>query len=289
MNRYDVPGVSMALVKNGKLVWSDAYGHADVEPKRKMTVDMIYRAESLSKPVTAWGVMRLVEQGQVDLDDPIRRHLDEWTLPESAKTAQKMTIRQLLSNSAGMPLGTVGEEYSPQSKIPSLRAYLSREAHLLQEPGSGFVYSNVGFNVLELLVEEVTERGFSEYMANEVLGPLGMQYSSFRWQERLAPSIPTGYDLQGAPVPLYVYPGKGFGELFASVEDVARFVCAGMTSSQYKNNGVLGPESLHRPTRRTSRSRASAWSLIRINSDTSSKTSPRDEKQCGTEGRGTAG
>lgn len=168
------------------------------------------------------------------------------TLPESAQAAQKITVRHLLSNSAGMPLGTIGKEYSPQSKMPSLRTYLSREAHLLQEPGSGFVYSNVGFNVLELLVEEVTERDFSEYMAKEVLGPLGMQNSSFRWQERLAPAIPSGYDLQGAPVPLYVYPGKGSGGLFAGVEDVARFVRAGMTSSYYKDHGVLGRESLRR-------------------------------------------
>ncbi len=244
MNQYGVPGVSIALVRNGKPAWSGAYGYADLEHGRRMTVDAVFRVESISKSVTAWGVMKLVEQGLVRLDDPVQQYLGDWKLPESAYSEQKVTIRRLMSNSAGMPLGTIGEEYSPQSSMPSLRETLALDARLIREPGSGFFYSNTGFHLLELLVEEVTGCDFAEYMAEEVLIPLDMHNSGFAWNEAMNPLIPTGYDLQGTPVPLYVYPAKASGGLFASVEDIARFVSAGMTGPYYEDHGVLGQESI---------------------------------------------
>ncbi len=120
------------------------------------------------------------------------------------------------------------------------------ETQLIREPGSGFLYSNTGFNLLELLIEEVTGRDFAEYMANEVLIPLGMNNSGFSWNETLLPAIPTGYDLQGAPVPMYVYPVKASGGLFAPVEDIARFVAAGMTGSYHTDHAVLGHEGIRK-------------------------------------------
>ena len=103
MNQYGVPGVSMALVRDGELVWSAAYGYADFEHDRKMTVDAICRVESISKSVTAWGVIRLVEQGLVGLDAPVQQYLGNWELPESEYSEQNVTVRRLLSHSAGMP------------------------------------------------------------------------------------------------------------------------------------------------------------------------------------------
>ena len=244
MAQYGVPGVSIALVRGGKLAWSGAYGYADLEHGRKMTVDAVFRVESISKSVTAWGVMKLVQQGLVSLDDPVQQYLGDWKLPESAYSEQKVTIRRLLSNSAGMPLGTIGEEYSPQSDMPSLQETLAIEARLVHEPGSGFFYSNAGFHLLELLVEEVTGRDFAEYMAEEVLIPLDMHNSAFAWNETLKAAIPTGYDLQGNPVPVYVYPAKASGGLLATVEDIARFVSAGMAGPYYEDHGVLEQESI---------------------------------------------
>ncbi|MBS3785085.1 MAG: beta-lactamase family protein [Anaerolineae bacterium] len=250
MNQYDIPGASVAVVRDGDLVWSEAYGYADLEHERKMRVDAVYRAESISKSVTAWGVMRLVEQGRIDLDTPVQQYLDDWQLPDD--TRQEVTIRRLLSQSAGMPLGPIGVavEYAPQSAMPSLRDYLAQEARLVREPGSGFLYSNVGFNLLELLIEEVTGRDFAAYMADEVLTPLGMHSSSFAWKETLRPLIPMGYEQQGTPVPPYVYPASASGGLLASVEDIARFVSAEMRRPYDEDHAVLEHDSireLHTP------------------------------------------
>lgn len=245
MEKYDIPGVSMALVHKGRPVWSKAYGYADLQQKRPMTVDAICRVESISKSVTAWGVMRLVEQGFIDLDAPAQTYLPDFRLPQSEPSGQQITVRRLLSGNAGLPLGTIGKsvEYAPQSPMPTLPDFLKIEVRLLNEPGAGFMYSNVGFNLLELLIEEVTGQDFAEFMAQEVLAPLGMNFSSFAWQEQFQSAIPNGYELNGAVVPPYVYPAKASGGLFATAKDIACFVSAGMTRSQIDHN-VLMKESI---------------------------------------------
>lgn len=244
MEDYSIPGVSILIIKDRNLLWSETYGNADTEQNKKMTGDTIFRVESISKPVTAWGVMKLAEHGLINLDDPVQQYLRSWTLPESENNQNGVTIRRLLSNSAGMPLGTVGEEYSPHSERPSLRQYLTKEAHLAYEPGSKFQYSNPGFNLLELLIEEVTARDFNEYMENEVLMPLGMHNSSFKWKEEWSSRVSMGYDLQGRPVSPYVYPYKASGGLLADIEDIARFTIAEITTGLNIERTILSKQSI---------------------------------------------
>lgn len=250
MEEYDVPGVAVALVREGELVWSNAYGYADITADRPMTVDTVNRAESISKSVTAWGVMTLVQEGRLGLDEPIVAHVDERLLPETRFPIDEVTVRQLLSHTGGVSLGTIGREYQPGAAAPALAQSLRDELQLVGQAGSGFLYSNTGFNLLELLMEEVAGEEFAKYMQREVLGPLGMNHSSFTWSEDLVPPVPVGYDLEGNPVPVYVYPEKASGGLFATVEDVARFVAAGMTGPDARDNDVLQPATIrqmHRP------------------------------------------
>ncbi len=239
MARYGVPGVSMALLVDGTPVWSGAYGLADREQGRPMTVTTVQRVESISKPVTAWGVMALVERGLLDLDEPVRSYLGDRVPAGLGDAADTITIGRLLSHGAGMPLGTIGDEYAPLGPRPSLHEYLSAEAHPVQPPGSGFLYSNVGYNLLQLVVEVVTGRSFADYMHDQVLAPLGMHSASFAWDEGLAPIVPMGYDLRGRAVPPYVYPASASGGLLASVEDVARFVSADMAAAGANGNAAL--------------------------------------------------
>jgi CubicO group peptidase (beta-lactamase class C family) len=225
---YDIPGSSIALVKEGKLAWSAAYGFADVENGRKLTKDTPMRVQSISKSITAWGIMKLVEQGKIELDAPIIQYFKSWHFPESRFSAKELTVRQLLSHTGGLPLGDVFTIYSPQEEMPSLSEKLTKEAVLVKKPGSAFSYSNTGYNLLELLIEEVTEQAFDEYMRQEILIPLGMKHSTFIWNESFDPEVPIGYDLSGKPVPVYVYPEKASGGLFATAEDIASFTIAGM-------------------------------------------------------------
>ena len=242
MGRYDIPGMSIALINKGRVVWAEAYGFADIESERRMTVDTYLRVQSISKPVTAWGVLKLTEQNKIDLDEPVIEYLDDWEFPESEFNEKNITVRHLLSHRAGLPLGDIFNIYSPEKEMPSLKECLEKEAYLIREPGASFMYSNTGYNLLELLIEEVTDRDFAEYMENEVLIPLGMNNSSFNYSEDFNPPVPYGYDLKGKAVPVYVYPEKGSGGLFATVKDIGAFVCAGMPD--FSQNRVISAESI---------------------------------------------
>lgn len=243
MKGYGIPGTSVALVRDGELVWTRAYGYADAERGIAMSIKAVYRAESISKPVTAWGVVKLAEEGLIDLDAPVGEYLEDWEFPESDFDTDEVTVRRLLTNSAGLPLGSLGEEYAPQVGMPSLKEYLVKEVHLTNEPGEKFGYSNPGFNLLELLIEEVTGRDFNGYMQDEVLRPLGMYNSHFTWSEEWSAKVPTGYDLKGSPVGPYVYPYKASGGLFTTVGDIARFAIAGAAMEEGEES-VLSRRSI---------------------------------------------
>ncbi|MDR9367096.1 MAG: serine hydrolase domain-containing protein [Balneolaceae bacterium] len=231
MKRYDIPGVSVVLVQGGERVWGEAYGYADLTTGRRITTDTVCRVESISKSVTAWGAMKLVEEGRIGLDEPVYRYLKSWSFPESPFDKSKITLRLLLSHQAGLPLGPIGVEFSPDEEKPTLRESLSSNAILIQEPGSGFFYSNVGYHLVELLIEEITRRDFAEYMKSEILEPIEMNRASYNWSESFDPPVPLGYDLNGDPVPVYLYSEKGSGGLFASSEEIANFMIAGMTAN----------------------------------------------------------
>lgn len=228
MRRYDIPGASLALVKDGKIVWTQAYGYANVQTGRKLTKDNVMRMQSISKSVTAWGVMKLFEQGKIELDAPVAQYIKNWEFPKSEYPTDQITIRQLLSHTAGMPMGDGLTIYSPTDPMPSLRESLTRTAIPFQEPGARFSYSNVCYNLLELLIEEVTGQDFAEYMAAEVLGPLGMQHATFSWSESIDPPMPNGYSINAEAVPVYVYPEKASCGLLATASDIASFIIAGM-------------------------------------------------------------
>lgn len=243
MKAYDIPGVNIAIIQNGEIVWLTAFGQADLETNREMTIDTYMRVQSISKSVTAWGIMRLVEQGMIELDRPVKDYLKNWQFPENQYDADLVTTRQLLTHAAGMPIGDFYNFYSPEEVIPSLEESLFKEARLIQEPGKSFSYSNTGYNVLELMIEEVTGQNFADYMELEILQPLGMYHSSFEWSRQWNPPVPTGYNLSGKPIPVYIYPEKASGGLFSTVEDIAKFVIASMPEFS-SNHSILTTESI---------------------------------------------
>ncbi len=239
MDAYDIPGAGIAVVKDGGIVWTQAYGYADTASGREMTTDDVFRVQSISKSVTAWGVMKLVREGRIDLDSPVAQYLHDWQFPASVYPAGDITIRQLLCHTAGLYIGDFMTRYSPVEEKPTLAENLSKEAVIVNVPGRVFSYSNVGYNLLELVVEEVTGRDFAEYMRQEVLIPLGMDHADFDWREDM--DVPNGYNLQGEVIPVYVYPEKASGGLFATTDDIAAFAAAGMTGAV---QDVLDEESI---------------------------------------------
>ena len=235
-----VPGVVVTVLENGAPVWTRAFGYADPATGREMTVDALFRVESISKPVTAWGAMRLAETGRLDLDAPITDCLTSWQPPESTPP---LTSRQLLSHSAGIGLGDFAARFAPDEPRPELAEHLAEDFEIIAAPSAAFAYSDTGFNLLELVIEDCTGEDFAVFMAREVLSPLGMERAGFDWTGF---EMPLGHDLRGPPVAPYVYPGRASGGLFATAGDVARFAAAGMAGTDQPVLSAEGVAALHR-------------------------------------------
>ncbi len=248
MSLYDIPGVSVALIKDGEVIWSEGYGYQDLKEGKPVTSNTLFRAESITKSVTAWGVMNLVEQGYIVLDDPLDKHLTTWQLPETEYAEEAVIVRHLLSHSSGI---TGGTDYElPGIERPPLEEVLAGEhsqhqAKLVREPGSSFEYSNQGFILLELLVEDVTGKSFDDYIEELILDPLAMSNTTYNYGEEVQSRLVTSYYLNGEPVPMHVYPFKAPGGLNSTAADLARFYAAGMdTEGQKKGRGILTAESV---------------------------------------------
>ena len=246
----------MALIRDGQLTWSKGYGQADLARGMPVTPDTVFQVGSVSKPLTAWGVMRLVEQRRLELEAPVERYLTRWHLPPSPFDADGVTIGRLLSHSAGLN----SQDYSPISArpLPSLEQSLSGESggvnarsgtddvRLTMEPGQQRSYSNGGYTLLQLVIEEVTGEPFARYMQREVLDPLGMTHSSFTWQQELRAQSATGYDVAGRAVPRSSLTEKAAGGLQTTANDLAVFVAASMTGPDEEpaGRGVLTPKGV---------------------------------------------
>lgn len=245
MGYYDVPGLNIALIKNGKQVWADSFGYANVEQGQKMAIDTVCRVESITKSVTAWGIMKLVESGKIELDVPITQYLNDWDFSQYDYPADLITPRMLLNHTAGLSLGTIGPDalYSPGDSLPPLKEILKTEFSMVRSPGEQFYYSDTGYNMLELLVESVSGKTFADYMKEEVLVPLGMTHSGYDWDDVPIDEIPLGYNTNKVPIPVYTYAMNASGNLFSTLADITTFIIAGMVNG-YSNQTVLKESSI---------------------------------------------
>ncbi len=163
------------------------------------------------------------------------RRWTRWRLPEGADL---ITPRALLSHSAGIGLGDYAARFPPEGPRPGLPEHIAQDFTLIAAPGTVFSYSDTGYNLLELVIEDCTGEDFAALMAREVLSPLGMTGASFNWT---GAEMPVGHDLRGRPVAAYVYPGRASGGLQATSADIARFAIAGMAGAE---QSVLSPEGV---------------------------------------------
>jgi CubicO group peptidase (beta-lactamase class C family) len=240
------PGLTVALVHHGQVIWAAGYGLADPATGQPVTAATRFQAASLSKPVTAWGALRLVECGRIGLDEPVSGRLRGWRPPPSPLDADGITVRRLLSHTAGLSVhGYVGQ--SAERPPPSIAASLSGETgdsfpvELLEAPGRRWLYSGGGYSVAQLLVEELTGRWFADYMQTEVLGPLGMTASSFQWSRTAETARP--HDADGGPLPDFAFAEQAAAGLVTTAPDLARFLAAALAGphGEPPGRGVLSP------------------------------------------------
>ena len=235
MAHHNVPGVSVAVINNYRIEWARAYGVRDVETSEPVTAKTLFQAGSISKPVTALAVLRLVEEGTLSLDEDVNRYLKKWKVPPNGSWQPRVTLRQLLSHSAGTTVhGFPG--YSRDETIPTLLQVLNGEppsntppVYVDSIPGTHFRYSGGGTCIVQQLLEDVYGKPFPQLMRDLVLDPLDMQRSTFEQPlpENLWDRAATGHFwVRNRPVhgKWHVYPEMAAAGLWTTASDLARFV-----------------------------------------------------------------
>jgi CubicO group peptidase (beta-lactamase class C family) len=250
MAHHKVPGVSVAFFDHGQILWTRAYGLADVAAKKPVRPDTLFQAASISKPVAALAALRLVQDGKLNLDEDVNVKLATWKVPENSLTAkEKVTIRRILSHSAGLTVhGFPG--YASDEAIPTAVEILNGEKPANTDPirvdvvpGTLWRYSGGGFVVLETLLSDVTGKPFPQIMSELVLRPAGMTHSTYEQPlpKNRAPEAATPYRSNGDPVKggSHTYPEMAPAGLWTTPSDLARLAIEVQNEYTGKSSKIL--------------------------------------------------
>ena len=239
---FTIPGAAVAIIEDGKVVLQKGYGYADLDSETKVTTSSGFNIGSISKTVAAWGVMKLVEEGKLDLDVPAEQYLTRWHLHESEFDSDEVTIRRMLSHTAGLSLhGYPG--WSPGDEMPTIEESLNGRnngpgrVEIIMEPGTEYKYSGGGYTIMQLIIEEVTGQRFEDYIQAEVLDPLGMTNSSYKIDKTIMAASAKEYDNYGEEIDFELFTAQAAAGLHTTLEDFTRFALASLY--RLEDNPVL--------------------------------------------------
>ena len=240
----------VALIEDGEIVHKYSYSKGEHVDEQS-----VFGVASVGKWVTAMGVMRLVEQDKLDLDTPVSTYLKRWALPESNFDNEKVTLRLLLSHTAGIEDGLGHDGFAPDEEIQALVEHLTKAADadpevrgrviVTQEPGSQWDYSGGSYNLIQLIIEDVSGQTFSDFMHEEVFAPLKLTKTQFQ-VDRNEPLLAEYY---GENETLRVYPNYtslAATGLYTNITDMHKLLKANLNAS-YRNKGfpnLLSEQSL---------------------------------------------
>ena len=249
LNDFIVPGTAIAIIENGEIILQKGYGYSNVDKKSKVTSTTGFNIGSISKTVAAWGVMKLVQDGKIDLDSPAEKYLTRWHLPNSDFDSDKVTIRRLLSHTAGLSLhGYPG--WSPTDDLPTIEESLNGtnngpgRVEMIMEPGTKWKYSGGGFSILQLIIEEVTGRKFEDYMQSEILSPLRMNQSSYIIDDAIMKTSSLEHNNFGEEIDFELFTAQAAAGLHTTIEDFTKFALASLYANRNNNLQILTASTL---------------------------------------------
>jgi CubicO group peptidase (beta-lactamase class C family) len=226
MTELHVPGVSIALVRDRKVAWTKSWGVADARTGTPVTGETLFEAASMTKPVFAVSVLRLVEQGKIDLDRPLAEYVAPPAVPPQPERL-RITPRMVLSHTSGLPNWRKGGE-ERDGPLPVLFA-----------PGSKFSYSGEAIYQLQRVVEKVTGEPLEEHAQRTLFAPLGMKGTSYVWTAELDPRLASGHKADGRFLARarYTHANAAYS-LVTTASDYARLLVAVLDPAGASPNGV---------------------------------------------------
>jgi len=236
MDRFHVPGLSVAVIKDFRVHWAKAWGVADVETKAAVDTTTLFQAASMSKPVAAMASLRAVQEGKFGLDQDINTILKSWKMPPSPFTKDRaVTPRQLMSHTSGTGDGFGFPGYAPSELLPTLPQILDGlppsnvgKVRLERPPMIAYKYSGGGVTIEQLALMDVMGKPFPEIMRKMVLDPIGMTDSTY--EQPLPPErdqhAARAHDGDGHAMgpKWHVYPEMAAAGLWTTPTDLAKFL-----------------------------------------------------------------
>ena len=263
MAYHKIPGVSISVIRNYKLEWARGYGWADTSDKRPVTNETLFQAASISKSLNAVGVLKLVKNKKLDLTKDINSYLTSWKFPyDTSKTHNvPITLTHLLSHTAGLSVhGFPGYKWTDDlpsddqildGRKPANTAAIRSEF----EPGQKMKYSGGGTTISKKIIMDVTGQAYDEFMAKEVLQPLGMEYSFYTQPPppRAFPRLATAHYRNGNPIigKFHIYPEQAADGLWTNPTELARYIVEMQMAFEGRSNRVLSKklaETMFKPT-----------------------------------------
>jgi CubicO group peptidase (beta-lactamase class C family) len=244
MTFYHVQGLSIVAFEKNKITWQKVFGLAKVNKNEKVTHKTRFQVASISKTVTALGVLKLADRYHLDIDTDVNQYLKTWRVPENQYTIEnKVTIRGLLNHTAGINIeGFLG--YAPAQKIPTIQDILEGKGatpkiEVVVKPNTTFSYSGGGYLILVKLIEDISGMSFENFIHQNVFVPLKMRNSSFYQYSQQNQSY--GYDQDGL---MAEYGWRNMPELapnglWTTAEDLALFCMGIQAGFEGKKNAIL--------------------------------------------------
>lgn len=252
MNELKIPGVAIGIVRGDQVVHVQGYGIAD-DSGRVMTANTPFLIASLSKSITALGIMQLVEEGKIDLDAPVQTYLP-WFQVADEEVSSQITIRHLLNQTSGFSeregyernLNTNPADDALEQSIRDLN-----KAKLNFSPGEEFEYSNTNYDLLGLIIQAVSGQSYETYIEEKIFAPLDMDNSYTTLDDARVGNMTRGYyPFFGFPIPYdhlmpYSQITKPSAGLFSSAEDLTHYLIAHMNEGQYQGSSILSPDGIN--------------------------------------------
>ena len=257
MQHYQVPGVGIAVINNGRIEWAKGYGVIEAGGTQAVTTDTVFQAASVSKPISVTGIMLLAQAGVIDITRNVNDYLTSWHLADNDLTkTNKATVQRLMSHTGGINVsGFAG--YTVGNAIPTLLQVLNggppadtEPIGVIYEPGTRYSYSGGGMEVLQQMAEDVTKMPFRSYMKNNVFDKLGMNSSDFvqPMTGPLAARAAKGHDMNGVVLPggWRIYPELIAAGLWTTPTDLATLFLEVQKAAVFDKGALLTQETANR-------------------------------------------
>lgn len=243
MDTNAITGLSIALVDDQRIVWTEGFGYADKANGKPASADTLYRVGSISKLLTATAAMQLAEQKKLDLDRPLKDVLPEFSIRSRFEGSDPITPRNLMTHHSGLPRDILKGMFTKNPEPFTELVRHVRTSDTAYPPNHAFSYSNVGITLLGRAIQNVSGAPFAEHMRHSVLEPLGMRTAGFAAEVASADQMSRAYR-KGEPVAELALRDVPAGGLTASVVDLSRFLSMVFADGRAGSAQILKPESV---------------------------------------------